>query len=189
LLAGKIARIARRWFVSDQAALADVLFSVRLRACEHCHRVGMLVGHGLLVGYAEGSSAREVRGRRLLCSNRHRRAGCGRTFSVWIASVVPRRVVRARTIFALLVALIVAVPLARAWRQVSAMALRTGYRISRCLAVAGPAIRTALLSRAPPPTIESASPDAQLLAHLRAVLGPIDSFAAYQLTFQRSIFG
>ena len=66
--------------------------------------------------------------------------------------------------------------------------LCTGYHIKARLAIAGPAIRSALLSRAPPPSTASASPDAQLVAHLRAVLGPIDSFSSYQLAFQRALF-
>ncbi len=101
--------------------------------------------------------------------------------------MIPRKIVRAATTFALLAALAIGVPVARAWRQVSAMSLRTGHRIATQLARSGPAIRTALLTRAPPPQIASTSPDAQLVAHLRAVLAPAaDTFAAYQLAFQRS---
>ena len=149
----------------------------------------MLIGHGRLIGYAETSSLCVVRGHRLLCSNRHRRGGCGRTSSVWLASVVPRRSVRATTIFAFLVAMAAGTSTARAWRLASAMTLRTGYRIRTRLALAGPAIRTALLSRAPPPFVESPSFDVQLLAHIRTALGSsIDSFALYQLTFQRALF-
>ena len=149
----------------------------------------MLVGHGRLVGYGEASSDRQVRGLRLLCSNRHRRLGCGRTFSVWLASVVPHRIVGASTIFVFLAALATGQGAASAWRSASSMTLRTGYRIKARLAVAGPAIRTALLARAPPPASASASPDAQLVAHLHAALGPLDSFAPYQLVLQRALFG
>lgn len=149
----------------------------------------MLVGHGRLFGYGERTSCREVRGQRVLCSNRRRRGGCGRTFTLWLASVVPRLTVRAVTIFALLAAMADGVPCARAWRAASCMTLRTGYRIKTRLALAGPAMRTALLSRAPPPTTSDPSPYAQLLAHLQAALGPrIDSFSHYQLSFQRSVF-
>jgi hypothetical protein len=172
--------------VSDEAALESARLEAKLRACVHCRRVGMLVGHGRLFGYAERSSARELRGRRLLCSRRHRRSGCGHTFSVWLATVVPRRIVRATTIFALLTGLASGLSRASAWRRASSMTLRTGYRIAARLAIAGPGIRTALFSRAPPPAIDSTSPDAQLVVHVRAVLGVDASLADYQLAFQRS---
>ena len=58
-----------------------------------------LIGHGFRRGYAERGSEVEVRGRRFFCSNRHRRPGCGRTFSVLLAAVVSRFVVRAVTLF------------------------------------------------------------------------------------------
>lgn len=106
--------------------------------------------------------------------------------SVWLASVIPRRLVRAATAFTLLAAVAGGASVAHVWPLISAMALRTGYRIATRIALAGPALRTALLTRAPPPATSTASPDAQLVAHLRAVLGP-EPFVAYQLAFQRSV--
>jgi len=101
--------------------------------------------------------------------------------------VLPRRVVRAATVFAFLVAVAAGTSAAEAWRRCSSMTLRTGYRIREALALAGPAIRTALLSRAPPPSVASASPDAQLLMHVRAALGAdVTSFDHFQLAFQRA---
>jgi hypothetical protein len=97
------------------------------------------------------------------------------------ASVVPRRIARATTIFAFLAILAEGTSAAEAWRRSSSMTLRTGYRIRHALALAGPGLRTALLSRAPPPSISSASPDAQLLAHVRAALGAdVSSFDRFQ---------
>ncbi len=177
-----------RWFVADEAELAGALWGARLRACEHCRRVGWLVGHGRVLGYAERSSERVVRGRRLFCSNRGRRHGCGRTIAVRLASVVVRHVVRADTWFALFVALAHGARCAAAWRSSSTMSPRTGYRLRDRLAHARHALRTTLFSRAPPPETESASADAQLVAHLHAVLGAdLASFDRYQHAFQRSL--
>ena len=129
-----------------------------------------------------------MRGHRLFCSNRGRRDGCGRTIAVLLASVVPRRVAGAAAVFAFLLALSVGTNTAEAWRRASAMTLRTGYRIRSALDLAGPAIRTALLARAPPPSVASASPRAQLVAHLREVLGAdLASFDRFQLAFQCSV--
>ena len=95
---------------------------------------------------------------------------------------------RAATIFAFLVALVEGTNAAEAWRSASEMTLRTGYRIRAALGRAGPAIRTALLARAPPPSVVSASPPAQLVAHLREVLGAdLASFDRFQLAFQCSV--
>jgi hypothetical protein len=162
---------------------------MRARPCLHCRRIGWLIGHGRLVGYAEASSERVTRGMRLFCSNRHRRRGCGRTCSVWLASVLPRRVVRASTLSALLIALANGERVATAWRRLSCTSQRTGYRLRDRLALRGPAMRTALLSRAPPPPTSSPCLHAHLLAHLRAALGDGADLGSYQLAFETAVLG
>ena len=114
--------------------------------------------------------------------------GDGASAATASASVVVRHVVRADTWFALVVALARGACCAAAWRSVSQMSLRTGYRLRDRLTHARHALRTMLLSRAPPPEAVSASADAQLVAHLRAVLGDdTASFDRYQHAFQRSL--
>lgn len=110
--------------------------------------------------------------------------------TVWLATTVRRRIVRTGTVLAFFTALANGARVATAWRAASSMTLRTGYRIARRLTDAGMALRTALLSRAPPPHSDSARADAQLLDHARAVLGSSgDAFAAFQSTFQRPLLG
>ena len=69
-------------FVRGRDELDGLLRRAKLIACRHCGRTGTLIGHGELRGYDTRSTERIVRGRRLFCSNRYRRPGCGRTFSV-----------------------------------------------------------------------------------------------------------
>jgi len=53
--------------------------------------VGALIRHGYLRGYDDSSPQRRaVRARRLYCSNRQARRGCGRTLSVWCADKIRR---------------------------------------------------------------------------------------------------
>src|SRR5207247_1421567 len=60
--------------------------------CPHCKAVGTLIRHGYLRGFDEGNSQRKtIRARRIFCSNRNARPGCGRTFSVWAAAKIRRR--------------------------------------------------------------------------------------------------
>jgi hypothetical protein len=163
--------------------------SARLRACEHCHAVGYLVGHGRVMGFSETSSERVLRGHRLLCSKRYRQRGCGQTMSVLLGSCMKRFVARAATAFLMASALARGVGRAEAWRGISAMSVSTGYRLARHLTDAQVAIRTALSSRGPPPDILSEHPLAQTLEHLRAVLGKDATFETYQLAFQSGLLG
>ena len=64
---------------------------LKVTPCPHCRAIGALIRHGYLRGYDEGNLRHKaVRARRIFCSNRGRRPGCGRTFSVWIATKVRR---------------------------------------------------------------------------------------------------
>ena len=64
---------------------------LKLTACPHCGCVGNLIRHGYLRGYdSQSRQGKTVRGWRIYCSNRGRATGCGRTFSVWVASKIKR---------------------------------------------------------------------------------------------------
>jgi hypothetical protein len=179
-------------FVHDRAELDAVLAEAKQIVCPHCRRIGMVVGHGLLMGYAEHGGECVVRGRRLLCSRRFRRTGCGRTFSVLLATVLAGFVTRAGSLSCLLES-VVAGGLCRkaAWEQAaSGLTLRSGYRLwARLLAVQS-RVRTVLCGVGPPPATTDVRPMAQMLAHLRQVLSATEClFAGFQLAFQRDLFG
>lgn len=184
-------------FVRDRLTLDEVLARAKQTECPRCHRAGMLVGHGLLTGYAEHGDQREIRGRRFLCSSRFRRSGCGRTFSILIATVVSGFTVRTPTISGLLEAVVGGLTRRAAWQRCQASAgdapglsLRSGYRIWDRLIAAQSRIRTALSGMTPPPTIADPHPIAQMLAHIRhAISGVGCVFAGFQLAFQRGVFG
>lgn len=157
----------------------------------------MLVGHGLLTGYAEHGNNREIRGRRFLCSSRFRRSGCGRTSSVLIATIVAGFTVRTPTIARLLEAVVGGLTRKAAWERAPASAsdapglsLRSGYRIWGRLIAAQSRIRTALCGRTLPPATADPRPIAQMLAHLRHAFGGAGCvFAGFQLAFQQGVFG
>lgn len=151
----------------------------------------MVVGHGLLMGYAEHGGEWVVRGRRLLCSRRFRRSGCGRTFSVLLATVLAGFIVRSRTLSRFLELVVGGVCRKAAWERASpGLTLRSGYRLwARLLAVQS-RVRTVLCGVGPPPASTDVRPVAQMLAHLRQVLGATEClFAGFQLAFQRDLFG
>ena len=184
-------------FARDRQALDELLAGAKQISCPRCHRAGMLVGHGLLSGYAERGGDREVRGRRLLCSARFRRSGCGRTFSVLIATVVAGFTVRTPTISAFLESVVGGLSRKAAWERAQApaggapgLSLRSGYRLWDRLLAAQSRIRTALSGLMPPPATTDARPIAQMLAHLRHALGGAGCvLAAFQLALHRGVFG
>jgi hypothetical protein len=156
-------------------------------SCPHCQTVGMLIRHGVLTGFDDRKPQRTVvRARRIFCSNRHRRRGCGRTFSVWIADTIRRLSLTARTLWNFLRHAVVGT-LAEASRAVDGpLSHRTLQRIWRRFDRGQSAIRTALLGRGPPPELP-AEPSrrpvaAQVLAHLQTTF-PHDEcpIAAFQL--------
>lgn len=155
--------------------------------CPHCKAIGTLIRHGFLYGFDETSPRRKsVRARRIFCSNRNQRPGCGRTFSVWLADKIRRLSVTASTLWIFLQRAI-AGSIAAAIRAADCRrAGRTWQRLWRRFGRAQSTIRTALLERCKPPNLSSSQrPVAQVLAHLRAAFPDADCpIAAYQHSTQ-----
>jgi hypothetical protein len=177
-----------RWFSRD-ANDWDV-FAERLKRtpCPHCKEVGALIRHGFLYGFDDGSPQRKtLRARRIFCSNRNARRGCGRTFSVWIADKIRRLSVTTRTLWSFLKNA-VAGSVAAAVRAVDCpLSDRTLQRLWKRFDQGQSNIRTALFGRCPPPM--PAKPArrpaaAQVLAHLQAAFPDADCPIA---TFQHSM--
>jgi len=89
-----------RWFFRDEQEWSAFAERLKLTSCPHCKVVGTLIRHGFLYGLNDACPPRQtVRARRIFCSNRRRRTGCGRTFSVWIADKIRRLSVTTRTLW------------------------------------------------------------------------------------------
>ena len=143
----------QRWFIRNDDDWTAVVERLKQTPCPHCKVVGMLVRHGFLRGFDEGSPRRQtVRARRVFCSNRHRRRGCGRTFSVWLADKVRRLSLTTRALGRFLKSA-VAAGIAAAIRAVAdcRRSDRTWQRVWKRFDLGQSRIRTALLAWRPPP--------------------------------------
>jgi hypothetical protein len=175
----------QRWFCRGEAEWAAIVGRLKLTPCPHCRTVGTLIRHGVLTGFDDSSPRRTVRARRIFCSNRHRRCGCGRTISVWLADKIRRLSVTTRTVWTFLKRA-VAGSIAAAIRETDCPRCdRTFRRIWNRFQRGQSAIRTALLSRGPPPEGAAASSrrpaDAQVLAHLQSTFPQAECpIAAFQ---------
>jgi hypothetical protein len=191
-------------FVSTERELSAVLDGCKLVACPHCRRTGFLIGHGLLRGYAERSSDVVVRGRRVFCSNRGRRAGCGRTFCIALTSVLPGFLVRTLTLWRFIIVVLRGCTRRAGWLVVAggALSLSSGYRLWQRFVAVQTTLRVRLCREVSAPASTARDPLAQLLAHLDLVVAAEtatqcawsqgadrqDPFSAFQQRFQRGLF-
>lgn len=76
-------------FYRSKKDFEEFYFGLKQTPCPHCGYIGTLILHGYLYGYDEKIySKRIIRGHRIFCSNRGRRCGCGRTFSLLKSNIL-----------------------------------------------------------------------------------------------------
>jgi hypothetical protein len=173
------------WFCLSDQEWNTKVESLKCLPCPHCHTVGTLNRHGYLYGFDDSSpSHKTLRARRVFCSNRQARPGCGRTFSVWCADKIRRLSLSTACLWRFL-QLAVAGSLRAAIRTVHCQrSERTWQRLWKRFHLAQCTIRTALLARCPPPPLSAPPPRrpaAQVLAHLQAAFPNADCpVAAFQ---------
>ncbi len=165
-----------RWFFRCDAEWIAIVGRLKLMPCPYCKVVGMLIRHGCLRGFDESSPRRKtVRARRIFCSNRNARHGCGRTFSVWIANKIRRVGLTSGALWRFLQRAVVGSLHAAIRAADCHLSDRTLQRLWKRFHLGQSRIRTALLRRCPPPRPPPTLPDqpaqrlaAEVIAHLQA---------------------
>lgn len=174
-------------FVRDHSELQALLERANLLPCSHCGAYGTLIGHGMLRGYEERGSELAIRGRRLFCSNRGRKRGCGRTTSVLLAAFIKRFSVTVATIFSLFLGRCRRDSVAGAAGARWPLSARSAYRLAARLERSSLDWRALLSASHPAPSSASTQPMAQLLEHLIARFGRHRPLEALQLETGRSL--
>jgi hypothetical protein len=184
-----------RWFYRSAEEWSAIAEWLKQTACPHCKVVGTLIRHGFLRGFDESSPRRKtVRARRIFCSNRNARRGCGRTFSVWIADKIRRLGLTTAALWRFLQRAAAGRIVAAIRAADSHLSDRTLQRIWKRFDQGQSKIRTALAGRCPPPELPATLPTeparrpaAQVLAHLQAAFPdahcPIAAFQQALRTF------
>lgn len=173
-----------RWFYRNAAEWLALAERLKQTPCPHCQVVGALIRHGCLYGFDDSSPRRKtLRARRVFCSNRQARRGCGRTFSVWLADKIRRLSLTSGGLWRFLHG-VVTDGIGAAIRAATAgpVSDRTCYRIWKRFRLAQSNLRTALSRRCLPPGLPAQHrPAAQTLAHLHAAFANADCpIAAFQ---------
>ena len=111
----------------DRFTLSLDCFDETLR-CPHCSKNHQLVSHGVI--YKQRSiDKREAVGKRVFCSNRHGRSGCGRTVQLYVAQGIPAMQYGAAHLFVFLSSLFVGLAVETAYRKATGQsASRHGWR-------------------------------------------------------------
>ena len=173
-------------YVSNTAEYDKHKERLKLVPCPHCRAVGFLNRHGYLKGHGDDVNDEIQRGWRIFCSDRNRRKGCGRTYSVLLAKILFRRMVTAPWLWQLLLFIREGMSLKAAWEKVaSPFCLDTGYRLRHAFTRSQTFIRSLLLRDGAPPNHNAASPEQQVIEHLRSVFqASACPVADFQVRFQ-----
>ncbi len=178
---------AQRWFYRTIEEWHSLVERLKLTPCPHCQVVGALIRHGVLYGFDDSSPQRKtLRARRLYCSNRQARPGCGRTVSVWAADKIRRLGLTTAGLWRFLQRAVADGSRAASRSLHCHLSDRTLLRIWKRFQHGQSTIRTALFGRCPPPELPADHrPAAQVLAHLQAAFPDAPCpIAAFQQTLR-----
>ena len=158
-------------FCAGCPSVAGRAFSLKQSPCPQCGCVGTLNRHSHAFGQDPlTASGQWQRGQRVYCSNRGLREGCGRTFSVFVAEVLPRHTFTASLVWQWLLQRLAGLSgKAAAERVRLPFTLEAVYRLRRSLVRRLDAWRTRLARERPPPVSTQTDPLLQTAEHLREV--------------------
>ena len=147
--------------------------------------------HSKLYGNDPDSATGEptLRGQRVWCCPRGRRGGCGKSFSIFLAEVMPRHTVRASTLWSLLERLLAGGSISAAAKVLAApFVLESLYHLLRRMRSRLVVVRSGLCRERPAPASSQSDPLLQTVEHLRRVFPKSGCPCAdFQLRFQRPL--
>ena len=179
-------------FVANRAELRRKLQGLKNRPCPFCKKAGTLNRHSRIDGNdPDACSGRIFRGQRVFCSNRCQHGGCGHTFSMIFAWVLPRHTVVTTQLWAILQHLSRGKSIKSAWEILGlSLALETFYHLLHRVRYFFTKLRVILKPRLPPAISAHRDPLRQLTTNLRlAFPSACDPIRAFQYHFQRSSLG
>ncbi len=126
------------------------------------------------------------RGQRVFCSDRGQRGGCGKTFALFFATILPRHTFNAPLLWALLLKLLVGTTIRAASDALTLpFSLETTYGLIRRVRRRQDSVRSVLYREHPMPASGQIDPLLQTLEHLQQIFAPDPCvLARYQRHFQ-----
>ena len=163
-------------------------FRLKQTPCPHCKSTGSLILHGYLCGYNTAVYGEKIiRGRRIFCSNRNRRTGCGKTFSLLAANILKGFNICANSLWRFLNNVAKGMSKIQALRGLNIpFSDSTVYRLFKIFSHRQSRIRTLLLRQSPAPQLPAIHhPPIQTIFHLKSAFKNFSCpITAFQLSFQ-----
>jgi hypothetical protein len=160
--------------------------------CPQCGAAETLNCHSKLYGNDPNSTdgqGRVQRGQRVWCCNRGQRGGCGRSFSIFLAEVLPRHTVTGPGLWRLLNRLLAGGSIKAAAEALALpFALETLYHVLHRLRQQLAGVRWVLCRQQPPAASSQTDPLLQTVEHLRSLFAQgVCPVADFQLHFQHAL--
>ena len=95
--------------------------------CRHCRRTEQLISHGYIYRKRHGGEPEPI-GKRVFCSNRHARVGCGRTIRLYLDSTIAHLHATAAQLSAFVLALVAGIAVAPAYFSATGAPARNAWR-------------------------------------------------------------
>ncbi len=172
--------------------MQQTLENVKQISCAHCGRVSRLNCHDTLYGNDLSTvDKKTIRGRRLWCSNRDKRGGCGQTMALLFVWVLPRHSFTAPMLDKLLRFICEGISVQAAWEKGGfQLQLQSVYHLlQRFRDRIGP-LRSALLNFCTPPESQHEDPLLQTLEHMHCAFPAENNVVeCFQYTIQTPIMG
>lgn len=150
----------------------------------------MLILHGYLYGFDEKIYNKRInRGRRFFCSNRNKRSGCGKTFSLFKSNVIKGFIITANSIWEYLNNLTRNMNKKEAFNNTEIIHSDSSvYRLFNRFKLKQSDIRSLLLRISKPPKVKNtADPIIQTIIHLKETFNVFNCpVSAFQYRFQTS---
>lgn len=178
-------KLKAKRFYSSGEDFRQFHLGLKQTSCPHCKSTGFLNLHGYLRGHDEFNyGLKIIRGRRIFCSNRGRRKGCGKTFSILAAEILKKFVIGAKSLWRFLRNIAAGLNTIESFRTSGLkFSHSTCYRLAKAFQRAQSKIRSKLLSICPAPCSLSKIAGIQTISHLRAAFRyaacPVFSFQQF----------
>ena len=175
-------------FYNSSKDFQQFYYGLKQIPCPHCKLIGSLILHGYLSGYDEKVyGKRTIRGRRIFCSNRNRRPGCGKTFSLLAANSLKGFNICAHSLWHFLNNIAKGMCKIQALRSLNIpFSDSTVYRLFKKFSIGQSRIRTILLRHCPPLKPSNIhNPAIQTIFHLKSAFNTSPCpITAFQQSFQ-----